>query len=174
MSPTDKDYELVGRWLDGEDVELTGPQRGLAGEIAADAAAVSAAIAAPPPAGMLHRVSARLRRHRPARGIVRGPLRWASVAAAAAVVVAAALLCTVRPRVAAVPPAEYVRQFLYTPAGELDPRLYQLGEELTAYQVELALREYAAIEDVVDEIELELDGSAVTSPGDWGALEGSL
>jgi hypothetical protein len=134
MSPTERDYELVGRWLDGEEVSLTPGQRALGEEIASGAAEVGAALDVAMPAGALHRAHGRLA-VRP-----RVPRVGRLVAAAAAVVVAAGLLIVLgtRPE-AGVSPQQYVASFLGAPAGDFDARAELLTEELAACRMELAL-----------------------------------
>lgn len=135
MNPRHEDYERVGRWLDGEPVELTDAQRALAEEVAADAAALGPALDVSLPAGALHRAHGRLKRALPRRRRWQ-PLRWAAAAAAAAAVTLAVVLGRGGN---GMQPSEYLECFLQAPAGELDDRADALADELAEYQVQLTL-----------------------------------
>ncbi|KPK85803.1 MAG: hypothetical protein AMJ81_02605 [Phycisphaerae bacterium SM23_33] len=171
-----EDYERAGRWLDGEEIDLTPTQLALAGEIAADAAKVGRALEVPLPGGALHRVSARLKRAR-RRGRAR-PMRWVAAAAAAAVVGVGllALLTGGRNRIE---PAEYVEWFLQSPSGELDARAALLADELAEYQVQLTLGEEWPVEVTVKGLEQQLgefilEEADPAEPSAWEQWEESL
>ncbi len=175
MAPTNDDYERIGRFLDGEPVELTPAQREIADAMAASEAPVGAALDAAPPAGALHRVHARIRTEL-ARG--RSPRRWARwvpAAAAAAAVFALALLTTTPPEANTLGEAEYVEAFLQGPAGELDEEVRGLIEEVATYQVELSLGDPVPLEIALDGLEHELGETAEEAdPDAWELWEESL
>ena len=93
MNTNNKDYELIARMLDGEEVDLTEAQQALADEIAADTEAVGRALDVQLPGGTLHRINASIRQGHTGRRPARLWFRWAGAAAAvaAAVIVAAVL-----------------------------------------------------------------------------------
>jgi len=176
MAPTDRDYEFVGRWLDGEAVELTAEQKALAARIAADAAVVGEAMDVPLPAGMLHRVHRRRPSPAPRRGRWRSVWRWS--AAAAVILLAAALAALLPGRGAHLADDEYVDRFLGTPADPLDAQVELLADELAAYHVELALAEESAIDLTVSGLEQEV-GEMMEDPAPeeaeaWDLLEEPL
>lgn len=97
MNTTNEDYELVARYLDGEEVTLSAAQRALAEEIVSDGRQVGGALDVPAPAGTLHRVHGRLLPVlRPRRGIWRR-VRWAVPAAAAAAAILMVMLLPTGP-----------------------------------------------------------------------------
>lgn len=161
MNTTNEDYELVVRYLDGEEVTLTAAQLALAEEIAADGRQVGRVLEVPSPAGTLHRVHGRTVRHlRPASRLWRR-VRWAApLAAAAAVILALVLLpgTTAKPvpepTIAA---ADYVDHFTRSPTQELDLRVDLLAEELADYHVRLALNGSWAFETAVAGVEEEME-----------------
>lgn len=176
MAPTNEDYELVARFLDGEPVELTPAQREIADAMATSEALVGAALDAAPPAGALHRVHSRIRAELAPR---RSPRRWArwvpAAAAAAAAVFALALLTTTPPQANALGEAEYVEAFLQGPAGELDEEVRGLIEEVATYQVELSLGDPVPLEIAFDGLEHELGETAEeVDPAAWELWEESL
>ena len=168
MAAGNEELAQVARWLDGEQVELSARQRALAEEVLADEAVVGRALGTPLPAGVLHRVLARLgaRGVRPAR---RGRLA-AALAAAAVVVVAAAALWLVG-RGAPTPTApEYVEQFLQPPAGALEAQAEALSEELAETQVRLALGDDLPVEAAVTALAEEL-GELMAEDGAASGLD---
>ncbi len=62
MNPSNEDYDLVARWLDGEPVELTAERKALAREIAGDLEAAGAALDVRLPPGTLRRARAAAQR----------------------------------------------------------------------------------------------------------------
>ena len=182
MNPRDEDYELVARYLDGEQLTLTPAQRELADEVVADTGLVAAALVVPVPSGTLHRANVRMSAALRARRGLRRRLRWAiPAAAAAAVVLAVAVLPwgleyqTPRVELTA---GEYVEQFLKAPADDLGTRMDLLAEELADYQVRLTLGRISEFEVslavVEEEIEeLYLGGEDEVSP-EWELWGGSL
>ena len=161
MNATNEDYELVARYLDGEEVTLTAAQLALAEEVVSDGRQVGRALEVPSPAGTLHRVHGRMVRGlRPASRLWRR-VRWAApLAAAAAVILALVLLpggpagTVPGPTIAA---ADYVDHFTRSPTQELDLRVDLLAEELADYHVRLALNGSWAFETAVAGVEEEMD-----------------
>ena len=157
MNATNEDYELVARYLDGEEVTLTAAQLALAEEVVSDARQVGRALEVPSPAGTLHRVHGRMVRDlRLASRLWRG-VRWAApVAAAAAVILAFVLLPGGPARPVPVPSiaaADYVDHFSRSPTQELDLRVDLLAEELADYHVRLVLNGSWAFEMAVAGVE---------------------
>ena len=165
MNQSERDYELAGRWLDGEDVELSGAQRALAEEIAAGVERVGEALDAEVPSGALHRVHVRFVRTR--RGRARSSwARWAAAAAAAVLIGAGVVILTLpgRPVGEGTSPSAFVESFLQEPLEDVDVRADLLSEELADYQVELSLYQAWPLEMSFQELEEEvgqfdLDGS---------------
>ena len=152
MTPSNRDYELIARRLDGESVELTSEQEALAEEIAADAAAVAPALDVAVPPGMLHRVAARVG---PATAAAR-PLRWrlpVSIAAGLVVATLAGILYfqPVDPveKNGALAPDVYVQELLKNPNGGL-------AAEIKAVETDLASAHAAVILDEPSELEVAL------------------
>jgi len=163
VNATNEDYELVARYLDGEEVTLTAAQLALAEEVVSDGRQVGRALEVPSPAGTLHRVHGRMVRHlRPASRLWRR-VRWAApvaAAAAAAVILALVLLPggparpVPEPTIAA---ADYVDHFTRSPTQELDLRVDLLAEELAVYHVRLALNGSWEFETAVAGVEEEME-----------------
>lgn len=182
MNTTNEDYELVARYLDGEEVTLSAAQRALAEEIVSDGRQVGGALDVPAPAGTLHRVHGRLLPVlRPRRGIWRR-VRWAVPAAAAAAAILVVMLLPSGPerRVPerTISAREYVEQFVNRPADELDLRADLLAEELADYHVELSLNGFwgfemtlAGVEEGMEELFL---GDHADAPPGWETWEESL
>lgn len=150
MSALEQDYELVARRLDGEDVQLTAAQQALAAEIAADQARLGPLLAPPLPAGLLHRVNARLTAP-PARLAPRVAwARWGVVAAAATILLAVAFLSRgpVRPN-SPMSAADYISAFLHTPASELEMQADMLSNEMDSCQVDLALGDTGPVDQAL-------------------------
>lgn len=164
MTPTNEDYELVGQWLDdvaqppsaGKSIELTPAQKALAAEIFGDQQAVGAALDLALPAGVLHRVNARLAGKAYRRPhVLRRVLAWSSAVAAAAVLLVAVLPLFrghggVPGNIAITPPtkpdqalspAEYVAQYLLSDPAPVDSSLAELGDQIADYQMQVALGE---------------------------------
>jgi hypothetical protein len=150
MNALEQEYELVARRLDGEDVQLTPAQQALADEIAADQARVGPLLAPPLPAGLLHRVHARLTA-RPARLAPRVAwARWGVVAAAAVILLAVAFLSRGPARSnSPMSAADYISAFLHTPGSELEMQAEMLSNEMDNYQVELALGDTGPVDQAV-------------------------
>ena len=139
MSFTEKDYQQVAEYLDGQKVLLTADQRELLGQFQADDGRVRLDVTLP--AGTLHRVNQRLA----GVGHVehhRAWWRWGSAAAAA--MVAAFLLSGQfsgtsgslgRPMSA----DEYVQAFLHEGGGEFRDQTSSLSERLLGYEVDWAM-----------------------------------
>jgi hypothetical protein len=60
MMPTDEQYERIGRYLDGEELALSGAERRLAEQIRDDEARVAGVLAAAAPAGTIERTRQRI------------------------------------------------------------------------------------------------------------------
>ena len=150
MKLTERDYECVGRWLDGQELELTPAQRALAEEIVADAGVVGPALDVALPPGTLHRAQARmvgLGRFRRRR------LPWVA-AAAAAVAIAVGLWALIGANGSGtISPQQYVEAFLQDPGEGLDARVELLAEEMADYQVRLALGELWPLEMALQGLE---------------------
>lgn len=151
MNWNNEDYELAGQCLDGRPVELTGAQRALVDEIRSDWRAVAGRLDVPAPAGMLHRVNARVKASRPRR---RPYLRLAGGAAAAAAAVLVVLLAwqkgpdnnnlgpsNMPNMTAAESPADYIVQYLMGEEGTFEARRDSLDEQIANTQMDLALGE---------------------------------
>ena len=161
MNTTNEDYELVARYLDGEEVTLTAAQLALAEEVVSDGREVGRALEAPSPAGTLHRVHGRMVRDlKPARRLWRR-VRWAApLATAAAVILAMVFLPGAPTRLVPEPTiaaADYVDHFTTSPTQELDLRVDLLAEELADYHVRLALNGSWEFETAVAGVEEEMD-----------------
>ena len=96
MTPEENDYEQVGRWLDGQPVDLTGRQRELVRQVLEDEAAVGAHLDVTAPRAVLNRLRGRGRRR---------ATRLAGWIGAAAAVAAAIMLSVVLTHPAS-PPAD--------------------------------------------------------------------
>ncbi len=173
MSTKNEDYELIGRWLDGEDIDLTADQRALAEDITADAERVGPALDVHMPAGTLHRVNARLiqacdgagRPHKSGRLVW---LRWSAAAAAvaAAVIIAAVLFQPTAPVGPDTPDRPIAgmgandEMFVYNILDDedgWDVRAETLGEEMTDCRASLALNEDFPAALALAEMEYELE-----------------
>lgn len=155
MTLCDEDFDCVGRWLDGEKIELTPPQRRLAEEITAAAAAVGPELDVPPPPGTLHRVHARMKQAAPARS------RIFRMGAAAAAVVAALVLLSIPGRPPQ-PPLEisaelYLREFLKSPAQALEDGIAVVEDELADVELSFVLGEPSRLELTAATLAEELD-----------------
>ncbi len=164
MNPTETDYELVARHLDGEEVTLTVAQQALAEEIAGDAEPVAAALDVAMPSGALHRVGARTARALRRSGMWRRVAWSVPVAAAAAGVVVMALLLPPQGPTTTPPPvrptmtaAEYI-SLLESPADDIDARVGLLAEEVADYHVRLALGESGPLDLSLLGVEEEIEG----------------
>jgi len=161
VNATNEDYELVARYLDGEEVTLTAAQLALAEEVVSDGGQVGRALEVPSPAGTLHRVHGRMVRDlRPASRRWRR-VRWAvPLAAAAAVILALVMLpggparTVPEPTIAA---ADYVDHFTSSPTQELDLQVDLLAEELADYHVRLTLNGSWSFETAVAGVEEEME-----------------
>ena len=155
MSPTEKDYERVGRWLDGEEVQLTDLQRALAEEIAAAAQKAAPALEVELPPGTLHRVHMRLAQAaRPAS--TKRWWRWAS-AAAAAMILAAGLWMLARAGGGnGTSPQQYVETFLQAPADQLEARMELLADEMADCHMALSMGDLWPLEMALQGLEEEM------------------
>ena len=91
MTPEENDYEQVGRWLDGQSVDLTGRQRELVRQVLEDEAAVGMHLDVAAPRAALNRLRGRSRR----RATRLAGWIGAAAAVAAAILLSVALLSPV-------------------------------------------------------------------------------
>jgi hypothetical protein len=89
MANNEEQFERVGRWLDGEPIELTQPEKALADEIRRDEAGARLLLAAPAPREAIDRVHRRMLAEL-ARPVHR--TKWIRYAAGAVAAVAGAVL----------------------------------------------------------------------------------
>ena len=172
MNLTDKDYELIARWLDGEPIELTEDQLAVAREISAQSEAVADAIDVHIPPGVLHRVNVRLKQALKSRKQQRGRKVAYLVAAAAIVIVviSAAIFLLHRPGEVSHksriyhPEAGYTATVDYTDEDAIEAKIEQLSQELDDYSAELVVDEtfpdeivFAGIEDEIQDVILGED-----------------
>ena len=172
MNLTDKDYELIARWLDGEPIELTEDQLAVAREISAQSKAVVDAIDVPIPPGVLHRVNVRLKQALKSRKQQRGRKVAYLVAAAAIVIVVISTAIFLLHRPGEVshksriyhPEAGYTAAVDYTDEDAIEAKIEQLSQELDDYSVELVVEEtfpdeivFAGIEDEIQDVILGED-----------------
>ncbi len=163
MTPSNDDYELVARRLDGEAVELTAEQRSLAEEIAADSEAVAPALDAQLPPGLLHRVAAGFRPARPARRA----LRWGIPLAAAAAVAVAVVLATLwlggnGPQIVGptqIAAEDYLRELAKNPDPGLRAEIDALETELLAAQAKVVMGEPSDTEIAVADLAQQIDAA---------------
>ena len=176
MIPCDEDFERVGRWLDGEKVDLTAPQQALAEEMASVAADVGPALDVAPPPGVLHRVHARMKRAASAKPARSRIFRMGAAAAAAAAVVVAMLLLHIpagpQPPRGELAAEVYLREFLKTPAPDLEQGIAVFEEELADAELRVMLDEpwslELAIAGLEDEIDRQLAGEGpAADQDDW-------
>ncbi|HET6430359.1 MAG TPA: hypothetical protein VFJ30_18235 [Phycisphaerae bacterium] len=177
MAPTHDNYEQVARFLDGEPVSLTPPQRALAEEIAAAERSLGAKLDADLPPAALHRIYQRIQTALPSRRPAWRRARWVSATAAVAAALAFALLW--QPQTESRPEglarAEYVQAFLDVPEGGLEAEVRELSEEVAEYHVGLSVGETVGLEIAVDALELELGETAEEpDPDVWGFWEDPL
>ena len=174
MTPRNEDYDLVARYLDGEPVELTAEQMALAEEIASDATVVGRALDVTPPAGLLHRVSGRVR---PAARPMTRVLRWRMPLAAAAglvIAVLAGILWTHTPPHQMLPADVCVRELLKNPDPGFRAEIDAAETDLAAAQAVVTGAEPSGLElalvDVTEKIETVIEeGDAAEDEAAWRA-----
>ncbi|MHC4715946.1 MAG: hypothetical protein ACYS5V_03185 [Planctomycetota bacterium] len=175
MAPTTEQYERIGRFLDGEPVELTPQERALADEIAAAERSLGASLDVSMPPRALHRIHGRLGAELRGRRSVWRWARWVSAVAAAVVVFAAAVISLIPGDDPVLGEAEYVEAFLQAPAGGLEGELQDLTEELAEHHVGLAVGDAGPLEIAVDGLEQELGEAAEDADVEaWEFWEDSL
>ena len=169
---TDKDYELIARWLDGEPIELTEDQLAVARKISAQSKVVADAIDVHIPPGVLHRVNARLKQALKSRRRQRGRKVTYLVAAAAIVIVVISATIFLLHRSGEVshksrlyhPEAGYTATVDYADEDAIEAKIEQLSQELDDYSAELVVDEtfpdeivFAGIEDEIQDVILGED-----------------
>jgi hypothetical protein len=158
MQLSEHDYELIGRWLDGEPVELTAAQRAAADEIARDTAAVDLSVDPRRQHEAMDRARRRLSAElaRPTRR-----RRLSIVAAVEAVAVAAVLIFTIMVGTGIDTGPAWSLEAIIAAADEADaPDMMDLfQDEMDLIQEEMDALEAELLVDLPDEghEELELD-----------------
>ncbi len=135
----DKEYERIGRRLDGEDVELTAEQQAVADDIIAAQAALAGRLDAPAPPHALRHARRRMAGElaRPRHNNLMRLGTYAAAAAAVAAVVVVAVMVQPDPKLTSNGgPAIAIQTVLYESADELADQLDQIeaamvgGDEL--------------------------------------------
>ena len=168
MDITPEDYDLIARWLDGEPLELTEEQRAVAQEISKLSSPVYDVLDVQVPAGVLHRVNARLKQalaEQQRQGSKTGRIGWL-IAAAAGVIIAVSIWLflllrpggTQAPRFAQHQPIAQndARRFIYTDDDSIEMQIERLSHELANYRAELTIGENFPDEIVLAGIEQEI------------------
>ena len=168
MNITPEDYDLIARWLDGEPLELTEEQHAVAQEISKLSSPVYDVLDVQVPAGVLHRVNARLKQALAEQQRQRsktGRIGWL-IAAAAAVIIAVSIWLflllgpggTQAPRFAQHQPIAQndAREFIYTDDDSIEMQIERLSHELANYRAELTIGENFPDEIVLAGIEQEI------------------
>ncbi|MHC4562345.1 MAG: hypothetical protein ACYS8X_06175 [Planctomycetota bacterium] len=164
---SEHDYELIGRWLDGEPVELTDAQRAAADEIAQDANALDLSVDARRQHQAMDRARRRLSAElaRPTRR-----RRLSIVASVEAVAVAAVLIFTIIVGTGVDADSIWPLEAIIAAADEADaPDVMDLiQDEMDALQAELLveLPDEGHEELELDDLQREIDEFWLDEPAD--------
>lgn len=156
MEMTEKQYERIARWLDGQEVTLNEAERIVADEIGRDERMLASAVPADAPREALGRACRRMAAElaRPTRRLWIGRFA-AAAAAAAAIIVVAALLTTTPPLRDPLPPK---------PPG---PVMADVSIETLIEEMEESLRPGVVVQLLAGELEaIEADMLVTAEIGD--------
>jgi hypothetical protein len=175
-------YERIGRWLDGEALDLSPEERAVAREVQAGEAALKAIMGEPSvPARAMARAARRMDAALAApaarRRIPRG--RYVAVAASGAAVAAAIVIVSISgllaPRAVPPPADTSVPTYVWVGAMEEPPggeAIHLLAREVDRFAAELtASRPPPAVDWQIDSVQRELDNFWQDGPA-WEAPEG--